>query len=413
MQVGFAKNSDAPDKQMTETYDVVVIGGGIHGAGIAQAASARGFSVLVLEQTGIASGTSSRSSKLIHGGLRYLESRQFSLVRECLLERTLLLELAPQLIELKPFYIPVYQNTTRRPWLLRAGLSLYAVLGGLHPATRFRLVPQDQWKNLDGLDTAHLEAVFQYNDAQTDDAALTRAVMRSAQRMGAQLKMPATFTGACLGSQSNTIEYRHNGKIETCRAAVLVNAAGPWVRQVLDRMKPAPSQLKVELVQGAHVVVPGTLTQGIYYVEAKDKRVVFVMPWKGNILVGTTESIYHGDPADVRPLPHEITYLMETLAHYFPRYRSGQSTLGATAGLRVLPSNGDGMEESTMSINARLRDTILHFDRRNHPRLLTVYGGKLTTYRLTAERVMAHLADVLPVRGVVADTRHLKLTGTD
>ena len=368
---------------------------------------------MVLEQTGIASGTSSRSSKLIHGGLRYLESRQFSLVRECLRERTLLLELAPQLIELKPFYIPVYQDTTRRPWLLHAGLSLYAVLGGLHPTTRFRRVPQNQWKNLDGLDTAHLEAVFQYNDAQTDDAALTRAVMRSAQRMGAQLKVSATFTGARLGDGSNTIEYRHDGKIETCRATVLVNAAGPWVRQVLSRITPAPSQLKIELVQGTHIMVPGTLSQGIYYVEAKDKRVVFVMPWQGNILVGTTESIYQGDPADVRPLPHEITYLMDTLAHYFPRYRSGQSILGATAGLRVLPSNGDGIEESAMSIHARLRDTILHFDRQSRPRLLTVYGGKLTTYRLTAERVMAHLADVLPAREIVADTRRLKLTGTD
>ncbi|KIO48092.1 FAD-dependent oxidoreductase [Nitrosospira sp. NpAV] len=398
---------------MTETYDVVVIGGGIHGAGIAQAAAARGFSVMVLEQTAIASGTSSRSSKLIHGGLRYLESRQFSLVRECLLERTLLLELAPQLIELKPFYIPVYRDTTRRPWLLRAGLSLYAVLGGLHPAMRFRRVPQNQWKKLDGLNTAHLEAVFQYNDAQTDDAALTRAVMRSAQRMGAQLKMPATFTGARLGGEFNTIEYRHEGEIETCKAAVLVNAAGPWVREVLERIIPVPSQLKIELVQGTHVVVPGTLAQGIYYVEAKDRRVVFVMPWKGNILVGTTESIYQGDPADVRPLPHEIAYLMETLAHYFPHYRSGQSILGATAGLRVLPSNEGGIGEGAISINARLRDTILHFDRQSHPRLLTVYGGKLTTYRLTAERVMAHLAGILPARGVVADTRHLKLTETD
>ncbi|SCX79192.1 glycerol-3-phosphate dehydrogenase [Nitrosospira sp. Nsp13] len=410
MQVGFARNSDAPDKQMTETYDVVVIGGGIHGAGIAQAASARGFSVMVLEQTGIASGTSSRSSKLIHGGLRYLESRQFSLVRECLRERTLLLELAPQLIELKPFYIPVYQDTTRRPWLLRAGLSLYAVLGGLHPATRFRRIPQDQWKRLDGLDTAHLEAVFQYNDAQTDDAALTRAVMRSAQRMGAQLKMPATFTSAHLDDRYNTIEYRHNGTIETCRATVLVNAAGPWVRQVLSRITPAPPQLKIELVQGTHIMVPGTLTQGIYYVEAQDERVVFVMPWQGNILVGTTESIYQGDPADVRPLPQETAYLMETLSHYFPCYRSGLPILEATAGLRVLPSSGDGTESSAVSVNARLRETVLQSDRRNRPRLLTVYGGKLTTYRLTAERVMAHLADVLPVREMVADTRHLKLT---
>ena len=174
---------------MAESYDLVIIGGGIHGAGIAQAAAARGLSVMVLEQSGIASGTSSRSSKLIHGGLRYLESGQFALVRECLHERTLLLKLAPQLVKLKSFYIPVYRDTTRRPWLLHLGLSLYALLGGLHPAVRFCRVPQSRWRNLDGLDTAQLEAVFQYNDAQTDDAALTRAVMRSAQQLGAQLKM--------------------------------------------------------------------------------------------------------------------------------------------------------------------------------------------------------------------------------
>jgi glycerol-3-phosphate dehydrogenase len=134
------------------------------------------------------------------------------------------------------------------------------------------------------------------------------------------------------------------------------------------------------------------------------------MPWQGNILVGTTESIYQGDPADVRPLPQETAYLMETLSHYFPCYRSGLPILEATAGLRVLPSSGDGTESSAVSVNARLRETVLQSDRRNRPRLLTVYGGKLTTYRLTAERVMAHLADVLPVREMVADTRHLKLT---
>ena len=395
---------------MTERYDLVVIGGGIHGAGVAQAAAARGLSVMVLEQTAIASGTSSRSSKLIHGGLRYLESGQLSLVRECLHERALLLKIAPQLVELKPFYIPIYRNTMRRPWLLRTGLSLYTLLGGFGPATHFRSVPQNQWKNLDGLDTAHLEAVFQYSDAQTNDAALTCAVMRSAQQMGAQLIVPATFTRAFLGKQCNTIEYCHNGKIETCTAMVLVNAAGPWVQQVLSRIAPIPSQLTIELVQGTHIVVPGMLTQGIYYVEAKDKRLVFVMPWQGNMLVGTTESIYHGDPGDVRPLPHEIGYLVETLSHYFPGYRSGQPILEAMAGLRVLPSGGRGAEGGVLSVHARSRETMLHLDRRDHPRLLTIYGGKLTTYRLTAERVMARLADALPTSMPVANTRHLKLT---
>jgi glycerol-3-phosphate dehydrogenase len=397
---------------MVESYDLVIVGGGIHGAGVAQAASAKGLSVMVLEQTGIASGTSSRSSKLIHGGLRYLESGEFSLVRECLQERALLLKLAPHLVELKHFYIPVYRNTTRRPWLLSIGLSLYALQGGLHPATRFRRVPQKHWNKLDGLETAELEAVFQYNDAQTDDAALTRAVMRSAQQMGAQVKIPAVFTGARLGQPdkyTNIIEYCHNGKTEICTAKIIVNAGGPWVQQILSLISPSPSKLKIDLVQGTHIVVPGMLTKGIYYVEAHDKRAVFIMPWQGNTLVGTTESPYQGDPADVKPLSHEEAYLMETLLRYFPKYNSEQKILSSTAGLRVLPSSESQNLSGADSINSRSRETILHTGKQDNLSLLTIYGGKVTTYRLTAERVMARVSKILPVRKVIADTRHLKL----
>lgn len=395
-----------------EFYDLVIVGGGIHGAGVAQAASAKGLSVMVLEQTGIASGTSSRSSKLIHGGLRYLESGEFSLVRECLQERALLLKLAPHLVELKHFYIPVYRNTTRRPWLLSIGLSLYALQGGLHPATRFRRVPQKHWNKLDGLETAELEAVFQYNDAQTDDAALTRAVMRSAQQMGAQVKIPAVFTGARLGEPdkyTNIIEYCHNGKTEICTAKIIVNAGGPWVQKILSLISPSPSKLKIDLVQGTHIVVPGMLTKGIYYVEAHDKRAVFIMPWQGNTLVGTTESPYQGDPADVKPLSHEEVYLMKTLLRYFPKYNSEQKILSSTAGLRVLPSSESHNLSGADSINSRSRETILHTGKQDNLSLLSIYGGKVTTYRLTAERVMAHVSKILPVRKVIADTRHLKL----
>ena len=395
-----------------EFYDLVIVGGGIHGAGVAQAASAKGLSVMVLEQTGIASGTSSRSSKLIHGGLRYLESGEFSLVRECLQERAMLLKLAPHLVELKHFYIPVYRNTTRRPWLLSIGLSLYALQGGFHPATRFKRVAQKYWNKLDGLETAELEAVFQYNDAQTDDAALTRAVMRSAQQMGAQVKVPAVFTGARLGEpdkNTNIIEYCHNGKAEICTAKVIVNAAGPWVQQILNLISPSPSKLRIDLVQGTHIVVPGALTKGIYYVEAQDKRVVFIMPWQGNTLVGTTEHPYQGDPADVKPLSYEEAYLMETLLRYFPKYNSAQKILSSTAGLRVLPSYEGRNLSGEDSINSRSRETILHTGRQGNLSLLTIYGGKVTTYRLTAERVMERVSKILPVRKVIADTRHLKL----
>lgn len=397
--------------RMTNHYDLVVIGGGIHGAGIAQAAAAGGFSVLVLEQHSLAHGTSSRSSKLIHGGLRYLESGQMALVRECLHERELLLNLAPDLIQLQPFYIPIYSNTTRRPAQLRVGLSLYALLGGpssmMNKATRFRRVPRREWDNLDGLATDDLEAVFQYWDGQTDDAALTRAVMRSAQTLGAHLHMPATFTGAQLHEDSCSVTYQHNGQTHTCETKVLVNAAGPWVNRVLGHITPAPAQLAVDLVQGTHLVVAGNITHGIYYVEApQDQRAVFVMPWQGNTLVGTTETVYKDDPAvPLLPLPQkqEHDYLMQTLAHYFPAYRNQPVILSAFAGLRVLPV-GEGKAFS------RPRETILHVDRQQSPRLLTVYGGKLTAYRLTAERVMQRLVSALPSRTVRADTRTLILS---
>jgi len=401
---------------MATTHDLLVIGGGIHGAGIAQAAAAGGYSVLVLEQTALAAGTSSRSSKLIHGGLRYLESGQVALVRECLRERSRLLTLAPSLVALRPFMIPVYRHSRRRPWLIQAGLSLYALLGGLSPETRFRRVPKQLWGTLDGLDTTHLQAVFQYQEAQTDDAALTRAVMRSAQSLGAELLMPAMFHGAWLSDEGTRIEYRHQGALRTCAARVLVNAAGPWVQQVLARITPRPSQCDVELVQGTHIIVPGQLTQGMYYVEAPDTRPVFVMPWQGHTLVGTTATRYQGDPAAVVPLPEEEAYLLRTLERYFPQYRAAHSSrtiLSAMAGLRVLPKARAKARDGDASVAlSHSRETVLHGDRPERPLVLTVYGGKLTTYRLTAERVMQRLASVLPKRTAIADTCQLRIKET-
>src|ERR1700733_10433878 len=151
-------------------YDVVVVGGGIHGAGVLQAAAAAGHSALLIERLGLASGTSSRSSKLIHGGLRYLESGQFSLVRESLRERAIHLRIAAELVELKPFYIPVYRETRRRPWQLKLGLWIYALLGGFDARPRFGPDPTPDWQRLAGLETQHLDAVIRYHDPQADDA---------------------------------------------------------------------------------------------------------------------------------------------------------------------------------------------------------------------------------------------------
>src|SRR5271155_2422110 len=288
-------------------YDVVIIGGGIHGAGVLQAAVAAGHSALLIEKQSLASGTSSKSSKLIHGGLRYLESAQFSLVRESLRERSILLRIAPDLVKLQAFYLPVYRDTRRRPWQLKIGLWIYALLGGFDAATRFGSVPKTEWSSLDGLKTSDLDAVIRYHDAQTNDALLTRAVVKSALGLGAELAMPATFTRAVLSEDGVTVSYTASSASATpveVKARVLINAAGPWATQVARAVEPAIAVPDVDLVQGTHIVIPHPLTAGIYYVESPtDGRAVFVMPWNGATLIGTTETPFAGNPDEVQPLP--------------------------------------------------------------------------------------------------------------
>lgn len=387
------------------SYDLIVIGAGIHGAGVAQAAVARGYSVLVLEKTAPAAGTSSRSSKLIHGGLRYLESGQLGLVRECLRERTLLLRLAPELVKRVPFFVPVYPGAKRGPTMLRIGLSLYAMLGGLAPDARFSRLSRRSWDTLDGLDTRGLRAVYRYFDAQTDDVALTRAVLASAQSLGADVVCPGRLVHGRVHDTGVEVEYALGSATQVVSARALVNAAGAWANGVLERFVPAQAQRQVQMVQGSHIIVPGTLTQGIYYVPApSDQRPVFVMPWKGNVMVGTTEHLYHGDPLHVNPRPDERTYLLEVLSYYFPAYRSESTAriVDAFAGLRILPM-GNG------TFGHRPRETTLHVDREDKPRLLTLYGGKLTAYRATAQSVIERIAPSLPSRAEKARTEALPL----
>jgi glycerol-3-phosphate dehydrogenase len=388
-----------------DEYDLVVVGAGIHGAGCAQAAAAAGYQVLLLEQTAIAAGSSSRSSKLIHGGLRYLETGQFRLVRESLRERSILLRIAPDLVRLQRFHLPVYRTTRRQSWQLRLGLSLYAVLAGFAHGAGFGHVPRRDWGRLDGLQTRGLRQVLWYHDAQTDDALLSRAVVRSAQQLGAELALPARFTAARLAAGGVEVRFATSGGERECRARVLINAAGPWATDVARHIEPAIAVPAVERVQGAHLLVPGRIEQGVYYVESpRDGRAVFVMPWRGATLIGTTETRFRGDPARVAPQPREVAYLLEILRHYFPRYAELQvaELLGAFAGLRVLPAGrGHAFHRS--------RETLLVPDRPERPRVLAVYGGKLTTWRAVAARALARVAGSLPVRAVRARTDTLPL----
>ncbi len=387
------------------TFDVIVVGGGIHGAGVLQAATAAGYSALLIEKGTLASGTSSRSSKLIHGGLRYLESGQFALVRESLHERAVHLRIAPELVELRPFFIPVYAGTRRRPWQLKVGLWIYALLGGFDSSTRFGNVPRREWSSLDGLKTRDLDAVIRYYDAQTDDAQLTRAVVESARSLGGELAMPARFVSATLKDKAVEVAFEANGTRAVCGARVLVNAAGPWAIQVARAVQPAIYVPEVDLVQGTHIVLPMRVTRGIYYVESPtDGRAIFVMPWRDGTLVGTTETPYRGDPDQVVPLPEEEEYLLGIARHYFSAATglSRADILVRFAGLRVLPA-------ASQEAFDRSRETIFTTDREPYPRVLGIYGGKLTGWRAAAEHVLERIRPSLGERQRRASTDQLVL----
>lgn len=392
---------------MPVQYDVVVIGAGIHGAGVAQAVAAAGYSVLVLEQYDeAAKGSSSRSSKLIHGGLRYLESGQLHLVKECLHERAVLLRIAPHLVKLVPFYIPVYRDTRRRPWKIALGLMIYS----LFSRKRFHRISSRDWNQLDGLRNDHLDAVFSYYDAQTDDARLTRSVLQSAQTLGADVIMGAEFKQARLYSGEVKVSYVDKGQSATVTARVLVNATGSWVNHVLQRVQQQSGAVMalfdMELVQGTHIVVSGQISHPYYLEAPQDGRAVFVVPWKNNIMVGTTELHYHGNPADVKPTAAEIEYLLEIYNHYFKRELTSEDVLDAFAGLRVLPAG-------SRNASSKSRETHFHENDPDQPRVVSIYGGKLTSYRATADKLLGRIRPVLPAAKPVADTRALKLPVID
>lgn len=365
--------------------DIVIVGAGIHGAAVAREACRQGYKVTLLEQYDRpAGGTSSKSSKLIHGGLRYLESLELNLVYECLSDRSRLLEQYPELVRLQKFYIPIYRSTTRSSFIIRAGLSLYALLGGLKKANRFRKLQKQEWQSLDGLSTDNLHAVYQYYDAQTDDAALTTRLIDESIEDGLQILFNAKFLSCHAYEDHVSISLNHE-KYSSITARYMINATGPWVNHVISGCQPDIEPIEIDLVQGTHIEIPGELSQGIYYLEApQDQRAIFSMPWQGHILLGTTESMHTGDPASSEPTKEEITYLLKVYNHY---YRAENNKLkedeiiNSWSGLRVLPKSEDDPFKRT-------RETIFLPNRKDRPNIFSIYGGKLTSHYSTAIKLL-------------------------
>jgi glycerol-3-phosphate dehydrogenase len=384
--------------------EVAVVGGGILGVGAAQACAAAGYSCAVVEQTGWAAGTSSRSSKLIHGGLRYLETKQFELVRESLAERAILLRIAPELVKPLAFNIPVYPATTRRPWQLWAGLGLYGVLAGFTALARFGTRSPRALART-GLEQDGLQRVFRYWDAQTDDARLTRAVLASARALGVEAICPATLVAAEREDTGYRLRLDGQGGTRELRCGYLVNAGGPWVNEVVARIAPVATQRNIDRVLGSHLVLEGRLHDEAFYLESPvDRRAVFVLPWHdGTTLLGTTERPFEGDPAQAAVNADDRAYLLATLRHYFPAERP--RIVREFAGVRVLP-HGDGRAFQ------RPRDCVFHVDAA-HPNLVSLYGGKLTGYRHTGQDVVAKVRQALGPRPHRADTATLRLPTVD
>lgn len=384
-------------------HEVAVIGGGILGVGAAQACAAAGYRCVVVEQSDWAAGTSSRSSKLIHGGLRYLETGQLSLVRESLRERAILLKIAPHLVHPLAFRIPVYRSTRRRPLTLAAGLGLYALLAGMTRLARFSAtVPGRMPASLRraGLKPEGLQTVFRYFDAQTDDVQLTRAVLHSAQSLGVDARCPSRLVAAEREEAGYRITLDEGGERRELRCAYVVNAGGPWINEVLTCISPTAAHRPIDRVLGSHLVLEEAVHDEGFYLESPiDQRAVFVLPWQGRTLLGTTERPFDGDPAQISVNVNDRAYLLDTLRHYFPDLRPRIHR--EFAGVRVLPQ-GDGRAFQ------RPRDCVFHVDPA-HPRLLSLYGGKLTGYRHTGQDVVAKVRQVLGARTPVADTATLRL----
>ena len=394
-----------------DPYDVLVIGGGITGAGVALDAASRGYSVALVEQADFASGTSSRSSKLVHGGLRYLQNFDLGLVREALLERQLMVRLAPHLVRPLPFVLPAFDGSRRPDRLTGIGLNMYDVMAAPSPRARRnarRAVAADgdaDWsparhRLISGAEVAELlpaiarrdpSGGYLFYDCQTDDARLVLTVLGEAERFGAvcanRLRVSGLHAGP--GQESGAVvEDREGGGAFTIRADNVVNATGVWA----DRIRPGELHSEAELPQiapsrGTHVTLRHEdlpLHAGAI-VPAGAGRSIFALPWLGRTLVGTTDNNYDGDIDHVRPSAPDIEYLLGAVNDFFGTALGPGDATGAYAGVRPLVSSGDSRKSVDISRKAELYET--------SSGLITITGGKLTTWRRMARLVVDRIVE--------------------
>lgn len=368
--------------------DLLIIGGGINGTGIACDAAGRGLSVILLEQNDLGSGTSSASTKLIHGGLRYLEYGHFGLVRTALEEREVLLKKAPHLISPMRFIMP-HIPAQRPRWILSLGLTLYDHLG------KRNILPQSKsisFKASPLIDS--LKHGFAYSDCWVDDARLVIANAQAAYSLGASIKPRHRVDRLNYSNGFWTVDAFDKERQEyiTLMAKSIVNATGPWISDFISHHTPINSSFRTKLVQGSHIIVKRQFSDdNAYVLQQDDKRIVFVIPYEREFhLIGTTEVEYQGDPANVSMTPDEMHYLIKCYNQYFKTQINDSEIISSYAGVRPLISR-DGKTISALS-----RDYDLETIEYEGLPLINVFGGKITTYRQLSENVVNILGHFFP-----------------
>lgn len=375
-----------------KTFDILVIGGGIHGGAIARDAAGRGLKVLLAEKADYASATSSASSKLIHGGLRYLERLDFTLVRESLTERAELLRTAPHLVSPLRFLLPIFDWQQRSAWFVQAGLKLYDLLSmrdGLPPSGRLSREERDQ---LPRLRQENLRAVLHYPDCQADDARLTLSVALDARARGADIGNRRAVTALVPRENGFTATLHERGTKREIDVRFVVNTAGPFVAEVDAMTRAAPPPQDLRLVRGSHIVLPmpKPAYPHAYTLQDQGTRVIFVIPWLQErfLIVGTTDVPQMSDPGTAICSPEETTYLLKAYNRYFtsPDGPATEADIVYTwSGLRAL--QGDAAEAASRIS----RDVTFETASQGNGGFLTLLGGKLTTHRATAEQALDRL----------------------
>nr|WP_274709275.1 glycerol-3-phosphate dehydrogenase [Nitratireductor luteus] len=395
--------------QQESVFDVFVIGGGINGCGVARDAAGRGYSVGLAEMNDLASGTSSASTKLIHGGLRYLEYYEFRLVREALMEREVLWRNAPHIIWPMRFVLPLHKGM-RPGWLIRLGLFLYDHIGGrkLLPATRTLDMRSDAaGKPL----KASYRRAFEYSDCWVNDARLVVLNARDAADRGADIRTRTKVSGARIedGIWILTLDDLLTGLREEVRARMLINAAGPWVDEVVAGAFGRNDVHNVRLVKGSHIVIPRKFDgERAYFFQNADGRIIFAIPYEEEFtLIGTTDQDFEGDPAKVEISGEEIDYLCAAASEYFTDPIHPEDVVWSFSGVRSLFDDGASMAQEAT------RDYVLKSDEETFGApIVHVFGGKITTFRRLAESVVAEIGRKIGARGTAWTHREV-LSGGD